>query len=130
MLRQLRGHVPQRVATACLATALMIAPVHAEDAVEARHVAQPLLERQGAFAYDPACQPDVDVAMPVPLKPGLKRQQTTAGKQAFADGTATREEAIAMDLGVAGNPPPIQLPNDCDLDADFGEAGDDGWGSD
>ena len=102
----------------------------AEDAVEARHIAQPLLERQGAFAYDPACQPDVDVAMPVPLKPGLKRQQTTAGKQAFADGTATREEAIAMDLGVAGNPPPSQLPDDCDLDADFGEAGDDGWGSD
>ena len=34
MLRQLRGHVPHRIATACLATALMIAPVHAEDAVE------------------------------------------------------------------------------------------------
>ena len=103
----------------------------AEDAVEARHVAQPLLERQGAFGYDLACQPDEEMSVaPIPVKPGLKRQHTTAGKQAFADGIATREEAIAMDLGIAGNPAPIQLPDDCDLGADFGEGGSDGWGSD
>jgi len=61
------------------------------------------------------------VVMPVPLKPGLKRQYTTPGKRAYADG-ATREEAWAIDAGIV-------LPPECNLDKDFGEAGDDGWGS-
>ena len=45
-------------------------------------------------------------------------------------------EALRRSREDAGNPPAIQLPDDCgipdscDLDADFGEAGNDGWGSD
>ena len=95
----------------------------AEDAVldihdEATCAAPPALRRQGAFGT-----PRRNDSAPLPqlVKPKLKRQHTTAGKQAYAEG-ATYEEAVAIDSGLA-------LPADCDMDADFGAAGDDGWGS-
>lgn len=78
--------------------------------------------------YPMDCQPDEEMRSPVPqavlVKPGLRREYTTPGKEAFAKGKATREEAIAMDS--AG----FALPETCDLGADFGESGSDGWGSD
>lgn len=100
-----------------------------EDAVI--HIAheQPDLVRNFARGnYDLEAQPDEEmrdeptVMMPVPLKPArLQREYTTPGKRAYAEG-ATREEAWAIDAGIV-------LPPECNLDKDFGEAGDDGWGS-
>ena len=87
----------------------------AEDAVMALADAElppaPKLVRQSAFG---AAGLDEAAPRPVPMR----RQITTCSP------------------GIAGNPPAIQLPDDCvipdscDLDADFGEAGNDGWGSD
>lgn len=81
----------------------------AEDAVMALADAElppaPKLVRQSAFG---AAGLDAPAPRPVPMR----RQITTCSP------------------GIAGNPPAIQLPDSCDLDADFGEAGNDGWGSD
>ena len=72
----------------------------------------PALVRQGAFVVGDVVCP----VAPLPRPPPLRREVTTCSP--------------------AGNPPAIQLPDDCvipdscDLDADFGEAGNDGWGSD
>ena len=85
---------------------------------------QPTLIRQGAFGGGG----DGDSA-PLP-KPKLCRESTTAAKADFLAGKMTAEEAIASNgLGVAGNPPAIALPDNCNLDEDFGEGCDDGWGS-
>ena len=73
---------------------------------------QPTLVRQGAFMVGGITCPVAALPRPTPL-----RREVTA-------------------CSPAGNPPAIQLPvvcvvpDSCDLDADFGEAGNDGWGSD
>ena len=97
------------------------APFAAEAAAAAAVVAQlqppPPLVRQGASGIvvgEIVCP----IAAPLPRRVPMRRQITTCSP------------------GIAGNPPAIQLPDDCvipdscDLDADFGEAGNDGWGSD
>lgn len=72
----------------------------------------PTLVRQGAFVVGEVVCPIAALPQPSPLR----RESTTCSPP--------------------GNPPAIQLPDDCvipdscDLDADFGEAGNDGWGSD
>ncbi|ANS04327.1 hypothetical protein [uncultured Mediterranean phage] len=64
-----------------------------------------------------------------------KKSQTleeTAEGEAFFDNVADTEDAVmAVAAGVPGNPPPVALPDTCDLDADFGtpQHGDGGWGS-
>lgn len=90
----------------------------AEDAVMALADAElppaPKLVRQSAFGA-----PGLDEVAPLPRPAPMRRQITTCSP------------------GIAGNPPPIALPDTCDLDADFGTPqgggggwGDDGWGSD
>jgi len=113
------------------------------EAVEAIAASEaPTLLRQGAFGEPGATSAPLPVATsrrhpmfsPPPLaRPPLRRQQTTAAKEAFASGEMTLEEARAFDLrrlpgspppiwthaqiyelrqnlGVPGNPPPIKVP--------------------
>ena len=79
----------------------------AEEAVtEIASMEQPLLVRQGAFGGGDG----VVASLP---KPKLRREATTAAKAAYLE-----EQAEA-----------IPLPTDCNLDEDFGDGCDDGWGS-
>ena len=79
----------------------------AADAVEAIHaMEQPTLMRQGAFGFAD------DASAPLPLR----REAASAA-------------STACDECTLDQPPSIPLPDNCDLDADFGEAGTDGWGS-
>jgi len=59
--------------------------------------------------------------------------EETAEGEAFFDNDSDVEEAVvamsAEAAPMAAESAPIPLPEGCDLDADFGEAGDDGWGS-
>jgi len=101
-----------------------IAPFAAEAAAAAAVVAQlpppPLLVRQGGGGGRGFTNAVDEIVFPLPRRVPMRRQITTC----------------SPGLDVAGNPPAIQLPDDCvipdscDLDADFGEAGNDGWGSD
>ena len=104
-----------------LACAEQPAPFAAEAAAAAAVVAQlppPPLVRQGAHGIVVGEIVCPIAAAPLPRPAPMRRQITTCSP------------------GIAGNPPAIQLPDDCvipdscDLDADFGEAGNDGWGSD
>ena len=105
-----------------LACEEQLAPFAAEAAAAAAVVAQlpppPPLVRQGASGIVVG-EIECPIAVaPLPRPAPMRRQITTCSP------------------GIAGNPSAIQLPDDCvipdscNLDADFGEAGNDGWGSD
>lgn len=90
------------------------------DATEVSEL-KALLGQMGIFG-NPECVPNAEEQ-----KFLEQTAEQTAEGEAFFDNDADVEEAV---VALAAGEAAVALPMSCNLDADFGEAGADGWGSD
>jgi len=88
-----------------------------------------LLRQMGILETPLAISEEEEQWLDAEIAKNSQTAEETAEGEAFFDNDADVEEAVVALAAAAPSAAPIPLPEGCDLDADFGEGGDDGWGS-
>ena len=86
-----------------------------------------LLRQMGILATPPAISANEQAWLEAQMAKTSQTAEETADGEAFFDNVSDAEEAV--EAMAEETVEAIALPAECDLDADFGEAGEDGWGS-